>query len=84
MKSNKHTVAALAVLGGLLGVGSALLVLASTNLAVGAEAVTIAFTPSLRLAISGLLVALATGVLAGLAPAWQAAGVEIVPALRRA
>jgi len=69
--------------GGILGVGAALLVLAWADLAVGAEAVTVAFQPSLRLASTGLGIALAAGVCAGLAPAWQAATAKIVPALRQ-
>ncbi len=73
----------LSVLGGGLGVGSALLGLAWTNLAVGAEAVTIAFTPSARLACTGMAVAVTAGILAGLAPAWQVSRAEIVPALRQ-
>ena len=70
--------------GGAVGVGLALLVLAWGRLAVGAEAVTIAFTPSLRLAAAGMAVAACTGLLAGLAPAWQASRAAIVPALRQA
>jgi putative ABC transport system permease protein len=55
-----------------------------SGLAVGADAVTISFTPSLRLVLIGLAAAVVTGLLAGLAPAWQAARTEIVPALRQA
>lgn len=68
--------------GGLLGVVAAVLTLSLSHLSVGAEAVTIAFTPSFRLAGLGVLVALASGVLAGVGPAWHAARAEIVPALR--
>ena len=68
--------------GGLLGVGSAMAVLKVSRLAVGAEAVTIAFTPSLQLASAGILLSLIAGVLAGIAPAWHASRTEIVPALR--
>jgi putative ABC transport system permease protein len=60
-----------------------MIVLELSHLAVGAEAVTIAFTPSVRLALTGVIVAIAAGVLAGLPPAWQAARTEIVPALRQ-
>lgn len=74
----------LSLAGGIIGVGSAILMLIWTDLSVGAEAVTIAFTPSIHLALTGLVVALATGILAGLAPALQAARAEIVPALRSA
>jgi putative ABC transport system permease protein len=70
------------IAGGLLGVGTSLIVLAVSGLAVGTEGVTIAFTPSPRLAVVGLAVSLAVGALAGLAPAWQAARAEIVSSLR--
>ena len=74
----------LGVAGGVLGVGLAMGMLQLSSLSVGAEAVTIAFTPSLRLALWGLLIAAVSGLLAGLAPAWVAARAEIVPALRAA
>lgn len=68
--------------GGLLGVGAAEGFLAWSRLAVGTEGITIAFAPSAALAGAGLVVALSAGVLAGLAPAWQAARAEIVASLR--
>lgn len=74
----------LSVVGGLVGVGAAMAVLQFSHMSVGAEGVTIAFTPSGRLALHGLIVALIAGVLAGLAPALRAARTEIVPALRHA
>jgi putative ABC transport system permease protein len=70
--------------GGLVGIGAGLAVLALGGFAVGAEGVTIAFRPSLDLAITGALVSLVVGVLAGIAPGWQAARAPIVPALREA
>ena len=73
----------LSLLGGVLGVGLAMGVLQTSGLAIGAEAVTIAVGPSLELALSGLALAIAAGILAGLAPAWHAARAEIVPALRQ-
>jgi putative ABC transport system permease protein len=72
----------LSVAGGTLGVGLATAALAWSRLSVGAEAVTIAFTPSLSLAVTGAAVSLAIGLLAGFAPAWQAARADIVTALR--
>jgi putative ABC transport system permease protein len=72
----------LSVAGGVLGLGGGLLVLGLGRLAVGAEGVAIAFRPSLDLAVTGGIVAGVAGVLAGLAPAWQAARTEIVAALR--
>ena len=74
----------LSFIGGVIGVGAAMLVLHISSLSVGAEAVTIAFTPSIRLAIAGLMVSAVTGILAGIAPAIHAARTEIVPALRQA
>jgi len=72
----------LSLAGGLIGVGTAMLMLKISSLSVGAEAVTIAFTPSFRLAVEGLLVSAVAGTLAGIAPAIHAAQAEIVPALR--
>jgi putative ABC transport system permease protein len=68
--------------GGVLGIGSALVALAWSGLAVGTEGVSIAFAPSPGLAATGLGVALAVGAGAGLVPAWQAARAEIVASLR--
>jgi putative ABC transport system permease protein len=68
--------------GGVLGIGAALGVLASSGLAVGTEGVTIAFTPSVPLAVTGLAVALVVGAVAGVVPAWQASRAEIVASLR--
>lgn len=73
----------LSIAGGIIGVGAAMLMLELSHLSVGAEAVTIAFTPSLRLAAFGVLVSAVAGVLAGVAPAIHAARTEIVPALRQ-
>lgn len=73
----------LSVAGGIVGVCTAVLMLEMTSLSVGAEAVTIAFTPSIRLAATGVLISAVTGLLAGIAPAWHAARIEIVPALRQ-
>jgi putative ABC transport system permease protein len=73
----------LAFAGGVFGVGAAMAVLKFSHLAVAAEAVTVAFTPSLNLALSGVLLSAAAGLLAGIAPAWHASRAEIVPALRQ-
>ncbi len=74
----------LSLLGGLIGVGVALMVLKYSSLSVGAEAVTIAFAPSLSLALTGMAVAAVTGILAGILPAWQASRTNIVNGLRHA
>ena len=73
----------LSVAGGIIGVGAAMLMLKISSLSVGAEAVTIAFTPSVRLAITGLIVSIITGTVAGITPAFHAARTKIVPALRQ-
>jgi putative ABC transport system permease protein len=74
----------LSVVGGIIGVGAAMMMLELSSLSVGAEAVTIAFRPSIRLALMGLVVSLVVGVLAGIAPALHAARTEIVAGLRHA
>jgi putative ABC transport system permease protein len=74
----------LSIAGGMVGVGAAMLVLEISSLSVGAEAVAIAFTPSLRLALTGTIVAAIAGIIAGIAPATHAARTEIVSALRHA
>jgi len=74
----------LSTLGGLFGVVGSALLLSSSGMSVAAEGVTIAFEPSLALAVQGVLVAVAVGILAGLAPGWHASRTEIVPALRHA
>jgi putative ABC transport system permease protein len=70
-------------LGGAIGTGLALAVLAWSGMAVGAEGVTIAFRPSWRLGATGAVVSVAVGVLAGFIPAWQTARAQIVRALRQ-
>src|SRR3990172_7010257 len=72
----------LSIAGGMVGVGTAMVVLTMSHLSVGAEAVTIAFQPSWNLAMTGLVISAMVGVLAGLAPGWHAARTEIVLALR--
>lgn len=74
----------LCLTGGLAGTTLALTALALGGFAIGAEGATIAFRPSSGLAISGATVSLIVGVIAGLAPAIQAATVPIVRALQEA
>lgn len=74
----------LGVVGGIIGVSVAIVTLHLSSLSVGAEAVTIAFTPSIRLAVTGVIVSSIAGILAGIAPAIYAARTDIVPALRQA
>ncbi|MDB5337960.1 MAG: hypothetical protein JWN70_3579 [Planctomycetaceae bacterium] len=72
------------LVGGGFGIGAAMCALQFSGLALGTEGILIAFLPSLALAATGLAIAAGVGVVAGLAPAWQAANAEIVPALRTA
>ncbi|TWT73246.1 ABC transporter permease [Allorhodopirellula solitaria] len=74
----------LCLVGGVIGTAAALAVLAVGGFAIGAEGATIAFRPSLELAVTGTIVSLIAGVIAGLAPAVQAATVPIVNALQQA
>jgi putative ABC transport system permease protein len=73
----------LSLMGGIAGVGLAVLALRMSGLSVGAEAVSIAFSASPELAMAGILAAISIGLVAGLAPAWHAARADIVSALRR-
>lgn len=72
----------ISAIGGIGGVAAALVTLRLSGLALGAEGVLIAFQPSLSIALTGSLLALAVGGLAGIIPAWQAARADIVTALR--
>ncbi|SFJ43410.1 ABC transporter permease [Planctomicrobium piriforme] len=71
-------------LGGLLGMVTAMGLLAWSGLAVGAEGVTIAFRPSWVLAVSAVWISLLVGVLAGVFPAMHASRIRIVEAMRQA
>jgi putative ABC transport system permease protein len=73
----------LCVVGGLVGTVIASAALLFGGFAIGAEGATIAFRPSLSLAVTGVIVSLAVGFLAGIAPAVQAATVQIVPVLQQ-
>lgn len=72
------------LIGGLVGTGAAMTALAFGGLAVGAEGVTIAFRPSLSLALTAAAVSAVVGLLAGVIPAWHAARTNIVAALNAA
>lgn len=69
-------------LGGALGTAAAAAALGASGLTVGAEAVLIAFAPSVAVAATSLVLALAAGVAAAIAPAFHAARAEIVASLR--
>lgn len=70
------------MVGGLVGVTAGTLLLFFGQFAIGAEGVTIAFEPSLPVAVAGLAVSFVVGIVAGIVPGWQASQAEIVSALR--
>lgn len=72
----------LCFVGGVGGTVIALAALAIGGFAIGAEGATIAFRPSWGLVAAGTVVSFVVGIVAGLAPAIQAATVPIVNALR--
>jgi putative ABC transport system permease protein len=72
----------LCTVGGVLGTVVASVALWMGGFAIGAEGATIAFRPSADLILLGATVSGFVGIIAGLAPAIQAATVPIVTALR--
>lgn len=72
----------LSVLGGTVGSGLALWVLARGGLALSVDGLSIPFAAAPLLFVHGLGVACLLGILAGLVPAWQAARREIVTCFR--
>lgn len=73
----------LCFVGGVSGTLFALIALQIGGFAIGAEGATIAFRPTLSLAITGSFVSVVVGLVAGIAPAIQAATIPIVTALRQ-
>lgn len=74
----------LTMLGGLVGVFGSMVLLSTSGMAVAAEGVTITFRPSWNLAMLGLAITAVVGLIAGLAPGWQASRTQIVAALKQA
>jgi putative ABC transport system permease protein len=72
----------LALAGGLLGLLAAAAVVELSDLTIGAEGVPVSFELSPGLALQGAVVAIATGLAAGLFPALKSARAPIVAALR--
>jgi len=70
--------------GGLAGVVASQAALSVGNISLGAEAVTIAPTPSMAIAVNALGMTCLLGLVAGMLPAAHAARADIVTALRRA
>lgn len=72
----------LSALGGAAGLLIATTILKTGNLAIGTEGVLVPFMATANLIVTGLLVSLVAGILAGISPAWTAARAEIVAGLR--
>jgi putative ABC transport system permease protein len=72
----------LSTAGGALGVALATVLLSTGSLAIGSEGVLVSFLATPRLVVTGLVVSLLAGLLAGISPAWTAARSEIVAGLR--
>jgi putative ABC transport system permease protein len=73
--------ALLGLVGGLLGVFGAAIFFKMKAFTLGNEGLTLALSPSLNVVVSGLLVALALGLLASLYPAWKATSRPLVQSL---
>ena len=73
---------ALALVGGALGLAAAFATISFSHLSIGAEGVPVSFSTSPELVVRGLLLALATGIAAGLFPALRSARWSIVESLR--
>lgn len=74
----------LAFIGGSVGAAAALIVADHESLALSVEGVSIPIVADTRLLLTGMLVCSVIGVLAGLAPAWQASRREIAQCFRAA
>ena len=72
------------VVGGIVGIASAVIAIISSGLAIGAEAVTIAFTPSVELVLTGGVLLAVGSMIAGVIPAWVASRTSIIGALHAA
>ena len=72
----------LCLTGGLLGTMVGLVMLSWGGMALGAEGVTIAFRPSMQIALNGIGVSALVGILAGIVPAAQTSRACIVTVLR--
>ena len=73
--------AIIGIVGGAIGIAAAVMAIISSGLAIGAEAVTIAFTPSLDLVVSGGVLLVCGSMIAGIIPAWVASRTSIIGAL---
>ena len=72
----------LALTGGLLGVLAATVFLRMQSVTIGNEGLALAFIPSVSVWVSGLILSILLGLLAGLYPAWHASRQSIAQNLR--
>ena len=73
--------AIIGIIGGAIGIAAAVIAIISSGLAIGAEAGTIAFTPSLDLVLTGGVLLAIGSMVAGIIPAWVASRTSIIGAL---
>ena len=73
--------AIIGIIGGAIGIAAAVMAIISSGLAIGAEAGTIAFTPSLDLVLTGGVLLASGSMVAGIIPAWVASRTSIIGAL---
>lgn len=71
------------IIGGMFGAASATLLLKFSKFGIGTEGIQIDLTPGLSIIVSGLIISMIIGVLAGTFPALQASRSEITDSLRR-
>jgi len=73
---------AIAIAGGALGLLAMYAVIRWTGIAIGVEGVQVSFALTPRVAVTGVLIALAASLLAALIPAARAARTDVVKAIR--
>lgn len=71
------------IVGGMMGATSATFILGISKFGIGTEGIQIDLTPGISIIMSGLVISLVIGVLAGTLPALQASRAEITDSLRR-
>jgi putative ABC transport system permease protein len=70
------------LLGSSIGVGTAVALIKSTNLAIGVEGIQVGFRTPLSVMLTGIGTAVFASMLAAVIPAWRAARQSIVHSLR--
>jgi putative ABC transport system permease protein len=72
----------LSLVGGAVGLGLAFATIHWTSLTIGSEGVPVSFSTEPELILRGVVIAVVTGLAAGLFPAWRSSRAEIVESLR--